>query len=87
MHIFFGEFNYNTIPIVPPVAKVVAPDKPKKRASWTPNVEEGWYIGLSLDHYRCVNFYFPRTRVERNVDTVIFVPYTVPFPAVKTDDF
>ena len=84
-YIFRG-FNSNNTPIAPPGTKLIAYDKPNKRASWAPNEEECWYIVPSLDHYICVNCYFLRTRVERNVDTVTFVPCAVPFPAVKTDD-
>lgn len=66
----FGQFDYNKKPIVPPGTKVVAHTKVSKRASWELNGEQGWYIGPSPNHYRCIKVYFPKTRAERNVDTV-----------------
>ena len=83
----FGEFNYNQTPIAPPGTKVLAHAKPDNRASWAPHGDEGWYVGPSMDHYRCVNCYFPKTRSQRDVDTVTFFPKVVNFPAVKAEDF
>ena len=83
----FGEFNYNQTPIAPPGTKVLAHAKPDNRASWAPNGDEGWYVSPSMKHYRCVNCYFPKTRSQRDVDTVTFSPKVVTFPAVKTEDF
>ena len=83
----FGEFNYNQTPIAPPGTKVLAHAKPDNRASWAPHGDEGWYVGPSMDHYRCVNCYFPKTRSQRDVDTVTFFPKVVTFPEVKTEDF
>ena len=83
----FGEFNYNKTPIAPPGTKILAHAKPTNRSSWAPHGDEGWYVGPSMHHYRCVNCYFPKTRSQRDVDTVTFFPKVVPFPEVKTDDF
>ena len=68
----FDEFDFNATPLVPPGTHVVSHAKPEVRASWQPNGEVGWYVGPSMQHYRCVNTYFPTTRAGRNVDTVIF---------------
>lgn len=36
--------------------------KPGQRASWDPNGKLGWYVGLSMNHYRCLNcFIFIRS--------------------------
>ena len=67
--------------------KVVAHNKPAKRASWELNGEKGWYIGPSEDHYRCIKCFFEKTRSERNVDTVTFFPKKIKFPQVKLEDF
>ena len=40
-----------------------------------------------MKHYRCVQFYFPRTITTRNCDTVTFFPKNVPFPEIKSEDF
>ena len=59
----------------------------KLGGSWAPNREEAWYIGPSMEHYRCVNCYFPNTKTTRDVDTVTFFPTTVPFPKVNLEAF
>ena len=60
--------------------------KPDDRPSWSPNGEEGWVIGPSLDHYRCLKCYFPTTRSEQNCDTLTFIPTVIPFPKVTLED-
>ena len=46
----FGEFNYNATPLAPLGTRVLAHVKPSKRPTWTPNGDEGWYVGPSLEH-------------------------------------
>ena len=60
----FGQFDYNKTPLVPPGTKVLAHDKPTTRSSWALHGEYGWTIGPSLEHYRCIKCYFPKTRSE-----------------------
>jgi hypothetical protein len=83
----FGEFNFAATPLAPPGTKIVAHLKPEQRRTWELNGEAGWYVGPALNHYRCVECYFPRTRTVRICDTVTFFPTTVPFPEVKLEDF
>ena len=61
--------------------------KPNHRASWSPNGEEGWTVGPSLQHYRCINCYFPKTRSQRDCDTVTFFPTVIPYPKINLDDY
>ena len=58
----FGNFDFNNIPLAPPGTKVVVHLKPEQRAYWDPNDKVGRYIGPSIDHYRCMNFYLPLTQ-------------------------
>ena len=53
-----GQFDYNAIPLVPPGMRVLAHDKPSVRATWGSNGEEGWTIGLSPHHCRCIKCFF-----------------------------
>ena len=82
----YGQFNFMTTPMAPPGTKVVAHVSPQKRATWELNGEVGWYVGPSMDHYRCVQCYFPRTREVRNCDTVEFFPHDIVFPRVTLKD-
>ena len=49
--------------------------------------ETGWYVGPSVKDYRCVTYYFPRTKTTRDCETVAFFPSSIPFPKVKPEDF
>ena len=81
-----GEFNFRATPLAPPGTKVVAHVSTDKRGTWELNGEQGWYVGPSLSHYRCVQCYFPRTRDVRDCDTVEFFPHAIPFPRVTLND-
>ena len=83
----FGELDFNATPLAPPGTRVVARSKPSVRGTWDPNWEDAWYVGPSMEHYRCVNCYFPQTKATRDVDTVTFFPTNVPFPKIKIEDF
>ena len=72
--------------LAPPGAKVAAHAHPEKRGSWELNGEAGWHAGPSMQHCRCVQCYFPRTREMRNCDTVEFFPHDMPFPKVSFKD-
>ena len=41
--------------------KVVLRERPKDRESWSPYAFFGWYIFLSLEHYRCHQICIPST--------------------------
>ena len=83
----FGSFNFNKTPMAPPGSKVVVHLKQGQRDSWGPNGEVGFYVGPSLEHYRCMKVYIPRTRTVRNVDTLTFIPHCIPFPQLRLDDY
>ena len=83
----FGEFNFLATPLAPPGTKIVTHIKSGKRGTWELNGEVGWYVGPSMQHYRCVECYFPRTKQVRTCDTVTFFPTNVPFPKVTLVDF
>ena len=81
-----GEFNFRATPLAPPGTKVVAHISPDKRGTWELNGKIGWYVGPSLQHYRCVKCYFPRTREVRDCDTAEFFPHEIPFLRVTLND-
>ena len=82
----FGPFLFDKTPLAPPGTKVLIHNKPQKRASWAYHGEEGWYIGPSLHHYRCVRCFIPATRRERDADTVDYFPHGDAFPTITIDD-
>lgn len=82
-----GQFDFQKTPLAPPGTRVVAHLTPDNRSTWEPNGEEGWTIGPSTEHYRCIRCFFPKSRAERNVQTVTFFPHYIPFPRVDLEDF
>jgi hypothetical protein len=82
-----GNFDFNKTPLAPPGTKVLVHLKPDQRASWAYHGEEGWYVGPSMEHYRCVKCYLPSTAIERDVDTLQFFPNKIPFPNILTEDY
>ena len=82
-----GNIDFNATHMVPTGTKVVVHDKPVNQKTWAGHGTEGWYIGPSLNHYRCFKCYMPLTFSERNADTVQFFPSTTPFPKVTTEDY
>jgi hypothetical protein len=82
-----GNFDFNKTPLAPPGTKVLVHLKPDQRPSWAYHGEEGWYVGPSMQHYRCVQCFMPTTSKVWDVDTVEFFPATIPFPTISTADY
>jgi hypothetical protein len=83
----FGMYDFNTCPLAPPGTKVIVHEKHDNRATWSPRGTDGWYIGPSLEHYRCVKCFMPETHSVRDADTVTFMPTVIPFPKTTTEDY
>jgi hypothetical protein len=82
----FGVHNFNAHPMAPPGIKVIAHEKPAKRASWATHGIDGWYIGPTYEHYRCYRIYATKTRAERICDTVEFFPHNFRMPEQSSAD-
>ena len=83
----FGNFDFNATPLAPPGTRTIVHLKSKKRKSWSVHGIDAWYIGPSMDHYRCFKCYIPETGAERDADTVEFFPQQVPFPQVTNETY
>ncbi|KAL7474990.1 hypothetical protein ACHAW6_000925 [Cyclotella cf. meneghiniana] len=68
-----GPHNYNKMPLAPLGCAVQVREKPTKRKSWDAHSSDGWYIGTSPEHYRCLKIFKKDTRAEMiyisNIDT------------------
>ena len=82
----FGEFNYNVTPIVPLGTKSRVYDPPSKRKSWGTHCFDGWYVGPSMNHYRCHRVYILKSKQERDSDTVEFFPHNFELPIPSSTD-
>ena len=53
----FGQFDLQKTPIAPPGIKSIIHLKPNQHTTFGPRGSKCWYIGLCLQHYRCLKFY------------------------------
>ena len=75
-----GIFDYNKTPLAPPGAKVIVHNPANKRRTWDFHGDEGWYLGMAPDHYRCHKVYITKTRSERIAQGVKFLPHNYKIP-------
>ena len=71
----FGNFDFNRIPLAPPGTNVLI-----HSGSWDYHGVEGWYVGPSLEHYRCLKCYNPSTFNKVNTDALNLIPNQTPIP-------
>jgi hypothetical protein len=57
-----GPYDWNRYPLAPLGCKAVIYEDGNTRGSWASRGVDGWYLGPSLDHYRCKVYYVPETR-------------------------
>lgn len=81
-----GIFDFNRTPLAPPGTRVIIHEKPAVRQSWAPHGVDGWYLGPSLEHYRCYQVYANKTAHARVADTVEFFPEAVAMPKTSSAD-
>ena len=81
-----GPFNYDATPMGPLGARVIAHNKPDVRNSWDFRGEDGWSVGVSLQHYRCQRWVAEATHEVRVNDTVEFRHHRVTQPTVTPED-
>ena len=77
-----GTYNFDATPMAPLGCKILIHETPNQRRSWDPHAIDGFYIGPSLEHYRCYRAYIPATRCERVAETVEFQPTICETPMI-----
>ena len=73
-------------PLVSSGTKCIVHEAAEERATWAPNGENAWTIGVAPDYYRCIKCFFPKTRSEKFVKTATFFPTVILYPKVTMDD-
>ena len=58
-------YNWNRYPLAPLGCKAVIYKDSNTRGSWASRSIDGWFLGPSMDHYRCSLFYIPKTQAYR----------------------
>jgi hypothetical protein len=81
----YGQYDFNRASMASPGTRIIAHETPNRRQTWAPHGQYGWYIGPTLEHYRCYTVYITKTSGERVVETVIFFPekFILPFPSAQ----
>jgi hypothetical protein len=67
-----GQYDYNRVPMAPTGTRIISHEMPNRRRTWVPHGQDDWYIGPTLEHYRCYTVYITKTISERVVETVDF---------------
>ena len=53
-----------------PGTRVIVHITPQQQTSWAPHGIDAYYVGPSLEHYRCFKFFIPTTNATRDATTV-----------------
>jgi hypothetical protein len=61
----YGPYDWNRYPMAPLGCKAVVYEDSNTRGLWASRGVDGWYLGPSMDHYRCNLYYIPETRAYR----------------------
>ena len=76
----YGPYNWNHYPLAPLGCKAIIYEDGDTRGSWASRGVDGWYLGPSLDHYRCDMYYVHETRVYRISGTTKLFPQHCQLP-------
>jgi len=86
-HYVNGPFDYNAMPLGPMGCEVQIYNSADKRKSWEESRSlDGWYLGMSPEHYLCHRIYVKKTKDERVSNTVTFKHRYITNPAVTEAD-
>ena len=78
-----GNFDFNQTPLAIPGTKVILHETPAQRSCFAPHGIDGFYVGPSMEHYRCYKIFVPATQDTRDCLTVEWFPRTIPYPKVN----
>ena len=59
----------------------------KQRKTWGTHALDGWYVELSLQHYRCYICIISITGGIRDVATIGFIPHQTPIASATPDTY
>ena len=57
-----GPYDWNRFPLAPLGCKAIIYKSPKARGLWGTWGTDAWYLGPSVDHYRCNHYFVSETR-------------------------
>ena len=69
-----GKYDFNRTPIAPPGIHVKAHAWPTQQQTWVPHTFNAWYIGPTMEHYRCFTVWAIQSRQARVVNQLMWFP-------------
>ena len=84
--VLHGPYDWNRFPLAPPGCKAVIYESPAQRGSWGSRGVDAWYLGPSLDHYRCCHYFVPETRAYRISGSAELFPQHCQVPCLTTSE-
>jgi len=75
-------FDFNRT--APPGTKILAHVRPEDRKSWAVHTAKGYYIGPTMNHYRCHRVWIQATNSERIAQTLVWYPHNMKMPIPHT---
>jgi hypothetical protein len=85
-HYVNGPFDYNAMPLAPLGCKVQMHKITNRCKTRDPHSLSGWYLGTSLEHYRCHKIFCQKTCSEQISDTVFFQHWYIMQPVIMPED-
>jgi len=82
--ILHGPYDWNRFPLAPPGCKAVIYESPAQRGLWGSCDVDAWYLGPSLDHYRCSHYFVPEMRAYRISGLAELFPQHCQVPCLTT---
>ena len=77
-----GFFNFDATPLGPPGCRIISHHRGSTRRSWDFRGGAGFYVGPSLEHYRCYRVIKNSTQQVAVNDTVVFQHPTLACPTL-----
>ena len=71
-----GGFNNNSTPLAPPGAHVIIHEKPTVRGTWASHGVKGWYLGPSMNQYKCHCVYVTKKK-DSATQIALNFPHTI----------
>ena len=69
----YWPYGFNKYLMALPVTCMIVHEKPGNWTPWVYHGKTGWYIGPSLDNFRCMQCYTPSTVIVRITDTLPYI--------------
>ena len=79
-------FDFSAHPIAPIGTRVEVYESAEARESWAPHSLAGFYLGPSLNHYRCYRVFVVQTQSVRVSDSLDWFPQSVRMPGSSVSE-